>query len=107
MIPCPACGADEVRLHGLIEELAFKPRWGFFGRPVLRRRIRAAEVSCARCFRTFVIRPEGITESPVQTINEMLNKAASNGTKGPSNERADNPPRAKAPRAAPDPRQRR
>lgn len=104
---CPQCQSEELRLHGVLEQATFERRWGWFGDYRFRRRIKAAEMSCGKCMRTFTVRPDSITESPLQTLSDMLTsreQAASNG-KGPrENQGAESAPRPKGPRAAPDPR---
>lgn len=116
MTPCPKCGGFELRVHGSRAHAGFRRRWRFFGHMVPRIVTRAVDVSCAACLYAFVIRPEGVTEAPLQTAYDNL-KAAQNRLQAqangpapaPAKDEADEPrpPIRAVPRPAPDPRVRR
>jgi len=105
---CPRCSCLELRVHGSRAHVGFARRWGFFGRWVPKVRGVAIDVSCGDCLFAFVIREHGVTEAPLQTAHDQLQRAQA-AVNGPAPARkvledeAVPPPRNVA-RPAPDPR---
>lgn len=106
---CPKCGSIELRLHGQRVEIDYAKRHGWFGDVIPKVIVRGLDCSCANCMYAFVSRETGITEAPLQTAHDQLQRLKDGIAGAAPNKNSDEKPPARpvAPRPAADPRARR